>query len=80
MAPVAAQIAVTECVVMRDCALDARMMPIREMDEQFVMRRNGVEFHIHVKGVGDFKAHGHLILTTKRLVLVNRQPSVFKSF
>lgn len=57
---------------MRDCALDARMMPIREMDEQFVMRRNGVEFNIHIKGMGEFKAHGHLILTTKRLVLVNR--------
>lgn len=72
MAPVAAQVAITECLLMRDCALDARMMPIREMDEQFVMRRNGVEFNIHIKGMGEFKAHGHLILTTKRLVLVNR--------
>lgn len=26
------------------------------------------------------KAHGHAVLTTKRLVLVNRNPSEFKSF
>lgn len=71
-ATAATAVAVQECVLMRDCALDARMMPIKEGNEEFVMRRNGVEFHIHIKGVGDFKAHGHAILTTKRLVLVNR--------
>mmetsp|Transcript_61904 Transcript_61904/g.85346 ORF Transcript_61904/g.85346 Transcript_61904/m.85346 type:complete len:99 (-) Transcript_61904:562-858(-) len=69
---VAANMAVRECVLMRDCALDARMMPIKEGDEEFVMRRNGVEFQILIMGVGEFKAHGHAILTTKRLVLVNR--------
>lgn len=80
MAPVATAVAATECVMLRDCLLGPDGMPIKEVDEEFVMRRNGVEFNIHIKGVGHLKAHGHAVLTTKRLVLVNREPSVFKSF
>jgi len=80
IAPVAAAVAATECVMMRDCLLDAEMNPLKEVDEEFVMRRNNVEFHIHIRGMGELKAHGHAVLTTKRLVLVNRDPSIFKSF
>mmetsp|Transcript_17487 Transcript_17487/g.12515 ORF Transcript_17487/g.12515 Transcript_17487/m.12515 type:complete len:178 (-) Transcript_17487:648-1181(-) len=62
--------------------IDAEFMPVRDMDEQFVMRRNGVEHKVHVRGLGEFKGKGHLILTTKRLVFVNRDFEMpeFKSF
>jgi len=71
----------TECVMLRDPVLGVDGMPIKEAGEEFVMRRNGVEFHIHIRGVGHLKAHGHAILTTKRLVLVNRAPMAeFKSW
>lgn len=57
-------------------------MPIRDMNEEFLVRRNYIEFHIHVRGRGDFRGHGHLCLTTKRLVIVNRDPAMamWKSF
>lgn len=66
--------------MLRDPRLGPDMMPIKEPGEEFVMRRNGVEFAIHIRGLGHLKAHGHAILTTRRLVLVNRAPSEFKSF
>jgi len=63
-----------------DCALDGEFMPVRDMNEQFVLRRNFIEFHIHVRDRGDFRGRGHLILTTKRLVLVNREDPSWGSF
>lgn len=63
-------------------ALSADFMPVYEMGEQPVMRRNGIEFHIHVRMMGDFRGKGHLVLTTRRLIIVNRctvMPA-FKSF
>mmetsp|Transcript_61903 Transcript_61903/g.85340 ORF Transcript_61903/g.85340 Transcript_61903/m.85340 type:complete len:196 (-) Transcript_61903:124-711(-) len=61
--------------------IDAEFMPMRE-NEEFVLRRNGVEFHVHVHGLGEFKGHGHIILTTRRLVYVNRDQMMpaFRSF
>ena len=57
-------------------------MPVREMNEEFVLRRNGVEFHVQVRGLGEFKGHGHVILTTRRLIYVNRDMVMpaFRSF
>eukprot|EP00352_Strombidinopsis_acuminata_P008096 CAMPEP_0176363274 /NCGR_PEP_ID=MMETSP0126-20121128/19006_1 /TAXON_ID=141414 ORGANISM="Strombidinopsis acuminatum, Strain SPMC142" /NCGR_SAMPLE_ID=MMETSP0126 /ASSEMBLY_ACC=CAM_ASM_000229 /LENGTH=170 /DNA_ID=CAMNT_0017719511 /DNA_START=292 /DNA_END=804 /DNA_ORIENTATION=+ len=63
-----------------DCALDAEFLPIRDMNEEFILRRNFIEFHIHVRGRGDFRGKGHLVLTTKRLVLVNRENPIWRSF
>jgi len=50
------------------------------MNEEFVLRRNFIEFHVHVRMRGDFKGKGHLILTTKRLILVNRENPVWRSW
>lgn len=67
--------------MLRDPALGPDGMCIKEPGEEFILRRNGVEFHIHIRGIGHLKAHGHAILTTRRLVLVNRAPMAeFKSF
>jgi len=63
-----------------DVALDGELVPIKEGDEEFVMRRNGVNFHVHVNREGEYEGEGHLILTTKRLILVNRGMTIFKSF
>jgi len=63
-----------------DVALDGEMVPIKEADEEFVMRRNGIVFHVHVNREGEYKGEGHLLLTTKRLILVNRGMTIFKSF
>ena len=63
-------------------ALTADFMPIYEVGEMPVLRRNGIEFHIHVRMMGDFRGRGHLILTTRRLIIVNRCPMMpqFRSF
>jgi len=45
-----------------------------------VLRRNFIEFHIHVEDQGHFRGNGHLVLTTKRLVLVNRDDPSWGSF
>eukprot|EP00352_Strombidinopsis_acuminata_P006905 CAMPEP_0176375174 /NCGR_PEP_ID=MMETSP0126-20121128/27322_1 /TAXON_ID=141414 ORGANISM="Strombidinopsis acuminatum, Strain SPMC142" /NCGR_SAMPLE_ID=MMETSP0126 /ASSEMBLY_ACC=CAM_ASM_000229 /LENGTH=89 /DNA_ID=CAMNT_0017736143 /DNA_START=124 /DNA_END=389 /DNA_ORIENTATION=+ len=63
-----------------DCALDGEFMPMRDMNEEFILRRNFIEFHVHVNGRGDFRGKGHLVLTTKRLVLVNREDPNWRSF
>jgi len=63
-----------------DCALDGEFMPIKDMNEEFILRRNFIEFHIHVRDRGDFRGKGHLVLTTKRLVLVNREDPAWGSF
>ena len=63
-----------------DVGLDGEMVPVKEMDEEFVMRRNGVEFKVNVNMEGEYQGEGHLMLTTKRLVLVNRGMTIFKSF
>lgn len=68
--------------LMLDCTLNSEFMPIKDRNEEFLVRRNAIEFHVHIRGRGDFRGHGHLILTTKRLVLVNRDPAMvmWKSF
>lgn len=67
--------------MLRDPRLGPDFMPIKEPGEEFILRRNGVEFNIHIRGLGHLKAHGHAVLTTRRLVLVNRAPgAAFKSF
>mmetsp|Transcript_17492 Transcript_17492/g.12522 ORF Transcript_17492/g.12522 Transcript_17492/m.12522 type:complete len:98 (-) Transcript_17492:37-330(-) len=63
-----------------DCPIDGEFMPIKDMNEEFVLRRNFIEFHVHVRGRGDFKGKGHLILTTKRLVIVNRENPLWKTW
>ena len=63
-----------------DAPLDGELVPIKEGDEEFVMRRNGIEFHVHVNREGEYRGEGHLLLTTKRLILVNRGMTIFKSF
>lgn len=37
-----------------DVGLDGEMVPIKDMDEEFVMRRNGVEFNVNVNREGDY--------------------------
>lgn len=66
--------------LMLDAPLDMEFMPVKDMNEEFILRRNFIEFHIHVRDRGDFRGKGHLVLTTKRLVLVNRENTMFKSW
>ena len=63
-----------------DCGLDAEFMPVRDMNEEFLLRRNNIEFHVNVRDRGDFRGKGHLVLTTKRLILVNREDPNWRSF
>lgn len=46
------------------------------------MRRHGVEFHVNVNEMGEFRGKGHIVLTTRRLVVVNRDEEMpdFASF
>ena len=37
-----------------DVGLDGEMVPVKEMDEEFVMRRNGVEFKVNVNMEGEY--------------------------
>eukprot|EP00352_Strombidinopsis_acuminata_P004403 CAMPEP_0176381012 /NCGR_PEP_ID=MMETSP0126-20121128/31546_1 /TAXON_ID=141414 ORGANISM="Strombidinopsis acuminatum, Strain SPMC142" /NCGR_SAMPLE_ID=MMETSP0126 /ASSEMBLY_ACC=CAM_ASM_000229 /LENGTH=166 /DNA_ID=CAMNT_0017744591 /DNA_START=85 /DNA_END=585 /DNA_ORIENTATION=+ len=63
-------------------AIGVDFMPVYEMGERPVMRRNGIEFDVRVRGFGEFRGRGHLVLTTRRLIIVNRctvMPA-FKSF
>jgi len=32
-----------------DCALDGDFMPVKDMNEEFILRRNFIEFHVHVE-------------------------------
>jgi len=63
-----------------DCVLDDDFVPVKDMNEEFVLRRNFIEFHVHVKHQEHYRGNGHLVLTTKRLILVNRDDPSWGSF
>ena len=62
-----------------DIEIDAEFMPVYEFDEKPVMRQNGLKFHL-ITGMDNREGHGHAILTTKRLILVNRGNGPWRSF
>jgi hypothetical protein len=45
--------------------------PHRVNGEYFLVYREGIEFHVDVKGMGKMKGKGKLIVTSLRLILVN---------
>ena len=60
--------------------LDAAFMPIYEPGEFPILKQYGIKFHIHVGGtIGRHEGRGHAILTTRRLILVNRE-TIFRDF
>lgn len=47
--------------------------PLKLPGEHFIMERKSIEFEVIVKTIGTFKGAGRLLLTTKRIILVNDQ-------
>lgn len=55
--------------------------PCRVEGEFFIMKREGIEFEMKVENGSKYTAKGYVVLTTSRLVCVNKDTkSLFKSF
>ena len=54
--------------------------PYRVANEHFILHRKGTEFQIDIEGMGKLKGKGKMILTTLRLVLINKQGGELKAF
>ena len=52
------------------CAADGD--PYRVANEHFILHRKGTEFQIDIENMGKLKGKGKMILTTLRLVLINK--------
>ena len=60
------------------CAPDGD--PYRVANEHFILHRKGTEFEIKIEGMGKLKGKGKMILTTLRLVLINKDGGELKAF
>ena len=49
--------------------------PYRVANEHFILHRKGCEFELKIDGMGKLKGKGKMILTSLRLVLVNKNGS-----
>ena len=49
--------------------------PYRVQNEHFILHRKGVEFELKIEGMGKLSGKGKMILTTLRLVLINKDCS-----
>lgn len=55
--------------------------PLRVNGEHFILDRKGIEFQVKIDGMGKLKGKGQMILTSNRLILVNKkQNDVLKAF
>ena len=54
--------------------------PLRVDGEFFIMKREGVDFEMKVKNGNKYEGKGLMILTTCRIVCINKKESKFKSF
>ena len=55
--------------------LGADGFPLKLPGEQFILERPGIDFQLKLEKSGKFKGSGNLVLTTKRLVLINSKAS-----
>ena len=53
--------------------LDNQGNPLRVTGEQFYLDRRGIEFQVKIDGMGKLKGKGNMILTSNRIILVNKK-------
>ena len=54
--------------------------PYRVANEHFILHRGGTEFELNIEGMGKLKGKGKMILTTLRLVLINKKGGDLQAF
>ena len=54
--------------------------PYRVASEHFILHRKGTEFQLEIEGMGKLKGKGKMILTTLRLVLINKGSGELHAF
>jgi len=46
--------------------------PLRVQGENYLLERKGIEFEIKILNLGKFRGKGKLILTSNRIILINK--------
>ena len=55
--------------------LDSDNEPLRAKTESFILKRKNIEFEVILGTLGKLKGIGELVLTTLRIVLLNKSPN-----